>query len=85
MTVLERRAEQRLQSLSDLGESRWRVLSFREWCGLNGFSPATGRRLLKSGRGPTITKLSERRIGITLEANADWQASRALTESGVLS
>ena len=63
-----------MTNLEDLGQ--WRVLSFRQWCSLNGFSPATGRRVLKSGRGPAITNLSERRIGITVKANADWQASR---------
>jgi hypothetical protein len=68
-------------TLEELGQSKWRVLSFRQWCDLNGLSPATGRRILKTGRGPKITKLSDRRIGITLEANADWQASRALDES----
>jgi hypothetical protein len=77
-----RRAEQRRRSLSDnLGQSRWRVLSFAQWCELNGFSSATGRRILNSGNGPTITRLSDRRIGITLAANADWQAARTLTAS----
>jgi hypothetical protein len=54
-----------------------RVLSFLDWCWLNGISPATGRRILKSGEGPAITRLSPRRIGITIAANAAWQAERA--------
>jgi predicted DNA-binding transcriptional regulator AlpA len=53
-----------------------RVLTFRQWCGLNGFSVATGRRLIKSGQGPSITQLSPRRIGIRLADNAAWQATR---------
>jgi hypothetical protein len=55
------------------------VLTFTEWCALNGFSPRTGRRILdgpKSQR-PIITWLSERRIGITRGNNRAWQASRA--------
>jgi predicted site-specific integrase-resolvase len=54
-----------------------RVLSFADWCRLNGVSPATGRRILKSGKGPVVTQLSARRIGITIGANAEWQSSRA--------
>ena len=54
-----------------------RVLSFLEWCLLNGISPATGRRIVKSGQGPIITQLSPRRIGVTVANNAAWQASRA--------
>jgi hypothetical protein len=54
-----------------------RVLTFSEWCVLNSFSPATGRRIRKSGKGPTFTQLSERRIGITVGANREWRAARA--------
>jgi hypothetical protein len=73
----ERRARQRQQSdpvrdrETELNQHR--VLSFLEWCLLNNFSPATGRRILKSGTGPTITQLSPRRIGITVANNARWQ------------
>jgi hypothetical protein len=51
-----------------------RVLSFRQWCELNGISARTGRRILKSDSGPIITQLSPRRIGITLAHNAEWLA-----------
>lgn len=54
-----------------------RVLTFLDWCKLNALSPATGRRLLASGDGPAVTRLSPRRIGISLGANAKWQASRS--------
>lgn len=54
----------------------YRVLSFYDWCHLNNISPATGRRILKAGNGPTITRVSPRRIGITVGANAAWQAAR---------
>jgi hypothetical protein len=81
----ERRAQQRRQSDPirdrELELSQFRVLTFAEWCSLNGFSPATGRRILNSGTGPVIIQLSDRRIGITVGANADWQASRARTPS----
>ena len=55
------------------------VLTFCEWCALNGFSARTGRRILagpKSER-PIITWLSERRLGITRGNNRRWQESRA--------
>ena len=56
-----------------------RVLSFAQWCQLCGISEATGRRLLAAGDGPTVTKLSPRRIGITVANNARWVASRSLS------
>jgi len=52
------------------------VMSFSEWCDDNGFSASTGRRVIKSGKGPRIIKLSERRIGIAAAENLRWRASR---------
>jgi hypothetical protein len=83
MTIreFERRAKQCLQSNPaqdrQTGLNQHQVLKFVDWCRLNGISPATGRRILKSGKGPIVTQLSARRIGITIGANAEWQASRA--------
>lgn len=54
-----------------------RVLSFRDWCQLCGFSVATGRRLLKSGRGPVVTRLSDRRQGITVRNHHRWIEARS--------
>jgi predicted DNA-binding transcriptional regulator AlpA len=59
-----------------------RVLSFQHWCELNSISVATGRRIIKSGKGPPITRLSARRIGISVAANADWQESRTCWSEG---
>jgi hypothetical protein len=53
------------------------VLSFRQWCSLNGISARTGMRILRGSDGPTVTRLSARRIGITKRNNRTWQASRA--------
>jgi predicted DNA-binding transcriptional regulator AlpA len=53
-----------------------RVMSFNQWCELNGFSRDTGRRLIKIGQGPKVLQLSERRIGITIAANRAWQQAR---------
>jgi hypothetical protein len=53
-----------------------RVMTFAQWCQFNGFSVATGRRLRKAGKGPKITQISDRRIGITVRANRKWQAAR---------
>lgn len=82
MREFERRAAQRRQSDPaadrELELNQFRVMSFAQWCGLNGISPATGRRLLRSGRGPIVTRLSDRRIGITIGANVAWQAKRAI-------
>jgi len=68
----ERRRIQRQLSLDDD-----RVLTFNEWCALNGIGKRTGRRILTSGGGPVVTQLSERRIGITVGNNRRWQEARA--------
>ena len=56
---------------------RDRVLTFHAWCEVNGFSLATGRRIVQRGEGPPILQLSPRRIGIRESDNAAWQAARA--------
>src|SRR4051812_26246046 len=53
------------------------VLTFHEWCQLNRISTRTGRRILASGTGPVVTQLSPHRVGVTIENNAKWQASKA--------
>jgi hypothetical protein len=54
-----------------------KVLTFAQWCALNGIGKRTGRRILTSGCGPVVTQLSERRIGITVGNNRRWLESRA--------
>jgi predicted DNA-binding transcriptional regulator AlpA len=68
--------EQEIAERRDL-EHRDKVLTFRQWCELNNFSVATGRRIINAGNGPTVLQLSPRRIGIRQSDNAAWQASRA--------
>jgi hypothetical protein len=53
------------------------VLSFYQWCALNHISERTGRRIIKRPDGPAVTKLSAKRIGVTVGANHRWQQSRA--------
>jgi len=55
------------------------VLTFVEWCALNGISPRTGRRILAGPDPPTVTMLSPRRFGVTVRANRAWQHARART------
>jgi len=81
MTVreFERRAAQRRRSNPATDREsleQFRILSFAQWCALNGISLATGRRILKSGKGPAVIRLSDRRLGISVGANAAWQAAR---------
>jgi len=84
MTIreFERRAAQRRRSdpTHDHDINQYRILSFADWCRLNGISLATGRRILKSGKGPTVIRLSDRRIGISVAANAAWQEARTLID-----
>jgi len=55
------------------------VLTFAEWCKLNRVSRRTGRRILAAPGGPTVVRLSVRKIGITVGANKRWQQSRERT------
>jgi len=49
-----------------------RVMTFATWCQRCGFSEATGRRLLRNGKGPAVTRLSERKIGIRERHHRAW-------------
>jgi hypothetical protein len=55
-----------------------RVMSFDDWCKLNGFSRSTGQRLIASGQGPRFIQLSEKRKGVTIGENRRWQESRLI-------
>jgi predicted DNA-binding transcriptional regulator AlpA len=55
-----------------------RVFSFNQFCELSGFSPRTGRRIIDSGDGPKITKLSDRRIGIREDHYREWLDARVV-------
>lgn len=68
------RDQRRRQELSQLDD---RVLTFPQWCELNGFSVPTGQRIRNAGNGPKFVQLSPRRIGVTVGENRRWQQSRA--------
>lgn len=53
-----------------------RVMSFEQWCKLNGISRSTGQRIIASGKGPRFIQLSEKRKGVTIGENRRWQRSR---------
>jgi predicted DNA-binding transcriptional regulator AlpA len=55
-----------------------RVISFDDWCNLNGFSRSTGQRIVASGKGPRFIRLSEKRKGVTVGENRRWQQSRVI-------
>ena len=52
------------------------VLTFVEWCRLNRISERNGRRILAGRNGPRVTRLSPRRIGVTVGNNRAWQKTR---------
>jgi hypothetical protein len=60
------------------------VRSISAWCEYNDISPATGRREIAAGRGPVITHLSPRRLGIRGRHNRAWQDGRASQKGGTL-
>jgi predicted DNA-binding transcriptional regulator AlpA len=55
-----------------------RVMSFDDWCKLNGFSRSTGQRIIANGKGPRFIQLSEKRKGVTVGENRRWQQSRVI-------
>lgn len=52
------------------------VLSFRIACEMANLSVSTMRRLIATGRGPRVIKLSDRRIGIRRADFETWLAAR---------
>jgi hypothetical protein len=65
-------AERRKRQRSESPRKSQRILSFKAWCALNNFSEATGRRIIRAGK-VRVIQLSERRIGIGEDDNADFQ------------
>ena len=57
-------------------EDDYRVMRFKTWCDSKGFSVPTGRRLVRSGKGPRIVQLSERTIGVTVKDDREWTEAR---------
>jgi predicted DNA-binding transcriptional regulator AlpA len=55
---------------------RNRVLTLAQWADLNSISYAHAKRLIASGQGPKLIRLSERRIGVREDHNEQWQNSR---------
>jgi predicted DNA-binding transcriptional regulator AlpA len=48
------------------------VLRFREWIKLAGVSPATGWKILHSGKGPKWIRIGEKRVGIVVRDHVKW-------------
>jgi predicted site-specific integrase-resolvase len=69
-----REAERRQRQRTESHRKSQRILTFKAWCALNSFSEATGRRLIRAGK-VRVVRLSERRIGIGEDDNADFQAA----------
>jgi hypothetical protein len=70
------RQRKRARATHAFDDDDYRVMSFRAWCDLNGFSIPTGRRIIASGEGPPVLQLGLRRIGIRHGDNRRWQESR---------
>ena len=76
-TALVLKRTQRSHLLEHKSVEDDKVLTFAEWCKLNGVSKRTGGRIIRGGNGPVVTQLSDRRIGITVGNNRRWQEARA--------
>ena len=71
-----RETEQHPRSERDRALDDQRVMTIPQWAEVNGFSIWTAQRLIKAGKAPPITQISDRRIGITVANNRVWQQSR---------
>jgi hypothetical protein len=65
-------------SLPDYSPELFKVLSIAEWALEKGFALATAKRLIATGQGPTLTKLSARRLGIQRRHDIEWMQAREL-------
>jgi hypothetical protein len=52
------------------------VTPFKKWCAQKGISYSTGRRLLASGQGPRITRLTARHFGVQRRHDREWLDAR---------
>ena len=71
------RSKRPLDPTLDNNDSR--VITFVQWCQLNGFSIGTGKRIRQSGNGPKFIQLSAKRVGVRLGDNRAWQQARITT------
>jgi len=71
MTILQRARQRKRDTTIPDKPPLLRVIPFSDWCKLRGFSEATGRRIIKSGR-VKITDLSARRIGIREDHDREY-------------
>jgi len=74
---LEKGRAKTLQLRERLVDDPDSVLTYREWCALSGHSERQGRRIIASGNGPVVTKLSDRRIGISRKHHREWLEKQA--------
>ena len=51
-----------------------RIMSFQVWCLLANVSASTAKRLIASGRGPKLTRMSERCMGVRVSDHVAWLA-----------
>jgi predicted DNA-binding transcriptional regulator AlpA len=52
------------------------VHRWRDWCAMAGMSTTTGWRVVKAGKGPVITKLSAKLIGVRHRHHLAWLTAR---------
>jgi hypothetical protein len=58
-----------------------RVIPLTDWFRRIGLPTRSGRRLIASGQGPTITELTERRKGVRERDHIQWLEARRVTNN----
>jgi hypothetical protein len=56
-----------------------RVIPLADWYRRIGLPERSGRRLIESGQGPTITRLTERRKGVRERDHLAWLEARRMS------
>jgi hypothetical protein len=52
------------------------VIPWRMWCRNKGISTDTGNRMRAAGKAPRITRITERRFGVTVADDREWTQAR---------
>jgi hypothetical protein len=73
--------QQRRQNERDRAVDDLRIMTIPQCAEVSGISIWTLMRLIKNGRGPVVTRVSDRRLGITLGNLRRWQQSRERTSA----
>ena len=75
MTLIVEKARGDTQRILDIADAEI-VLPIRAWATLASIGYSTAKKLLAAGRGPKVTYLTSKRVGIRMSEHQKWLTSR---------